>query len=324
MTDQELIEQFYKTKYYISYSGLSKLRFSPRLFFTHYILQQKEESVGAHLVEGRLIHCLLLQPDEYENQFYVAKSKLPSDNLKDIVDKIFREHPECSDLSNFQDEILNTLVEKNLYQTLKTDEQRLAKVITPITIDYLADLTNSIGKSVIDQNMYDKCLRVVTKFKANPEVRYHLGLDVTEFDDVKCHRELPASCDLVDYKFGIKGILDSVIVDDVNKVIKIADVKTTSKTIPEFRESVEYYNYWMQAAMYVLLAKCYFLKLDYTYQYSFVVVDKYEQIYCFPVSQLTLDEWNERFRKALDEAHYHYENRDYSLPYEYIVNKIIL
>ena len=85
MTDQELIEQFYKTKYYISYSGLSKLRFSPRLFFTHYILQQKEESVGAHLVEGRLIHCLLLQPDEYDNQFYVAKSKLPSDNLKDIL-----------------------------------------------------------------------------------------------------------------------------------------------------------------------------------------------------------------------------------------------
>ena len=32
MTDQELIEQFYKNKYYISYSGLSKLLFSPKLF----------------------------------------------------------------------------------------------------------------------------------------------------------------------------------------------------------------------------------------------------------------------------------------------------
>jgi hypothetical protein len=42
------------------------------------------------------------------------------------------------------------------------------------------------------------------------------------------------------------------------------------------------------------------------------------------VSQLTLDDWTERFRKALNEAHYHYTNRDYSLPYEYIVSKIVL
>jgi hypothetical protein len=323
MTDQELIEQFYKNKYYISYSGLSKLRFSPKLFYTHYILQQKEESVGAHLVEGRLIHCLLLQPELYEDQFYVAKSKLPSDNVKDIVDRIFKEH-NCDDLSNFQDEILNILVEKNLYQTLKTDKQRLEKVITPITNDYLTDLVNSTGKSVIDQATYDKCNRIVTKFKAHPDVIQHLGLELTEFDSAKVHRELEASCDLTDYQFGIKGILDSIIVDDVNKVIRIADVKTTSKTIPEFKDSVEYYNYWMQAAMYILLAKCTFGKLDYKYEYSFVVVDKYEQIYCFPVSQLTLDDWNERFRKALNEAHYHYTNRDYSLPYEYIVNKIVL
>ncbi|NBW77250.1 MAG: hypothetical protein EBR34_15865 [Sphingomonadaceae bacterium] len=323
MIEQELIEQFYKTKYYISYSALSKLRFSPKLFFTHYILQQKEESVGAHLVEGRLIHCLLLQPELYEDQFYVAKSKLPSDNLKDIVDKIFKEH-NCDDLSNYQDEILNILIEKNLYQTLKTDKQRLEKVITPITIDYLNDLVNSTGKSVIDQSTFDKCTRIVAKFKAHPDVIQHLGLELTEFDNCKVYRELEASCDLVDYKFGIKGILDTVIVDDVNKVIKIADVKTTSKTIPEFKESVEYYNYWMQAAMYVLLAKCYFMKLDYTYEFSFVVVDKYEQMYCFQVSPLSLDEWNNRFKEALNQAHYHYENRDYSLPYDYIVNKIML
>ena len=323
MLEQELIDQFYKTKYYISYSALSKLKFSPKLFFTHYILQQKEESVGAHLVEGRLIHCLLLQPELYDDQFYVAKSKLPSDNLKDIVDKIFKEH-NCDDLSNYQDEILNILIEKNLYQTLKTDEQRLAKVITPITIDYLSDLNNSIGKSVIDQSTFDKCTRIVTKFKAHPDVIKHLGLELTEFDSCKIHRELEASCDLADYKFGIKGILDSVIVDDANKVIRIADVKTTSKTIPEFKESVEYYNYWMQAAMYVLLAKCYFMKLDYKCEFSFVVVDKYEQIYCFQVSPLSLQDWNNRFKQALTEAHYHYENRDYSLPYDFIVNKIML
>lgn len=323
MIEQELIDQFYSSKYYISYSGLSKLRFSPRLFYTHYILQQKEELVGAHLVEGRLIHCLLLQPELYDDQFYVAKSKLPSDNVKDIVDKIFKEY-KCDDLSNYQDEILNILLEKNLYQTLKTNEQRLAKVITPLTTDYLNDLVHSAGKSVIDQSTYDKCIRIVTKFRQHPDVIKNLGLDVTEFDTVNIHRELEASCDLTDYKFGIKGILDSVLVDDVNKVIKIADIKTTGKTIPEFKDSVEYYNYWMQAAMYMLLAKCHFMKLDYKYEFSFVVVDKYEQIYCFPVSALTLDNWSTRFNESLNEAHYHYTNKDYSLPYEFIVNKVTL
>ena len=66
------------------------------------------------------------------------------------------------------------------------------------------------------------------------------------------------------------------------------------------------------------------MKLDYKYEFSFVVVDKYEQIYCFPVSALTLDNWSTRFNESLNEAHYHYTNKDYSLPYEFIVNKVTL
>jgi orotate phosphoribosyltransferase len=54
--------------------------------------------------------------------------------------------------------------------------------------------------------------------------------------------------------------LDNVVVDHNSKTIFINDLKTTGKSIQDFPESVEYYKYWMQAVIYVMLASEKFLK----------------------------------------------------------------
>ena len=52
-------EEFFNKDFLMSYSGLNKLMYSPALFYSHYVLNQKDDSYDQNMVEGSLIHCLL-------------------------------------------------------------------------------------------------------------------------------------------------------------------------------------------------------------------------------------------------------------------------
>jgi hypothetical protein len=67
-----LEDKFYSQPFSFSYSGLSKLLYSPGLFYNHYILQEREEKLDQHLVEGKVIHCLILDNGSFNNQFIVC------------------------------------------------------------------------------------------------------------------------------------------------------------------------------------------------------------------------------------------------------------
>ena len=67
----EELEKFYKDKFYFSYSGLNKLLYSPAMFYSHYILKQREDSTDPHLIGGRVLHCLLFEPEKFEKDFVV-------------------------------------------------------------------------------------------------------------------------------------------------------------------------------------------------------------------------------------------------------------
>ena len=91
LTGSDELELFYKNKFYFSYSSINKLLFSPRMFYSHYVLNQRQDSVDAHLIEGRVLHCLLLEPENFDEQFLVINSKVPSGNTKTIIDAIFKQ-----------------------------------------------------------------------------------------------------------------------------------------------------------------------------------------------------------------------------------------
>jgi hypothetical protein len=54
------------------------------------------------------------------------------------------------------------------------------------------------------------------------------------------------------------------------------------------------------------------------------VVDKYNQIYPFQVSQESLAAWLKDFDKIIDIVKYHYENKDFTLPYELAIGNVKL
>ena len=67
--NKEKEEKFYANKdFCFSYSSLNKLLFSPSLFYKDYILWDREVRTDKHLIEGKLIHCLLFEEDKVEEK----------------------------------------------------------------------------------------------------------------------------------------------------------------------------------------------------------------------------------------------------------------
>ena len=323
MTEQELINQYYSNKLYLSYSALSKAMFSPMAYYNYYVLGQKEDRLDSHLVEGSVIHCLLLEPTEFSNKFSISSGKFPSENTKRIIDELFREYPDIDLLENYQDDILNKLIRYNLHQSLKTDKQRLEKIITDDTNEYLKGLISAKGKVVIEQSLYDSANKTVELMKNNPSIAESLFMDKTEFDNVEIFSEHPLMIDVENTSFGLKGIIDRLVIDHDKKLYCIRDIKTTGKTITEFPETVEYYNYWAQMAMYCILVRQAF-GYAYGFDCEFIVVDKYKQMYVFSVSPLTLATWALKVNEELEKFEWYYTNKKFDLPYQFVKKRVIL
>ena len=83
--DLEKEEEFYAKEFNFSYSSLNRLLFSPSLFYKDYILQDREIRTDKHLIEGKLVHCLLFEPENFEKKFNLVPGKTPSDNVRKVL-----------------------------------------------------------------------------------------------------------------------------------------------------------------------------------------------------------------------------------------------
>lgn len=330
-TGSNELDNFYKKEFNFSYSSINKLLFSPRMFYNHYVLKQKEDSTDSHLVIGRVLHCLLLEPANFDNQFAVMTSKIPSENNKKIIDNIFRNYlvnqNNTLTLEDYSKDILTHLLTINLHQSLKTDQQRLDKILTDENNEYFEFLKLSLGKTVIDQTILDNCKMSLDVIKANDDVRALLQLDkIQEDDEIEVYNELIVSMSDKNLPFGFKGVLDNVVVDHNSKTLFINDLKTSGKSIQDFPESVDYYKYWIQGAIYVMLASEKFLKdkQDWNVQLTFIVIDKYNQVYPYQVSSESLNKWKIDFEKIVTQIRWHYDNKQYDLPYDLALGNVKL
>jgi hypothetical protein len=328
------MEKFYQKKFYFSYSGLNKLFYSPALFYSHYVLNQREDSTDPHLVGGRVLHCLLFEPDNYDDNFISLPGKLPTDSQRKIIDNIFRIHLSVGNnsllLEDYSTDILTQLLTANLYQSLKTDQQRLEKILTEENKEYFEFLKKSLDKTIVDQPTLDGCKVQVEILKSNKDVRALLQLDKSEEDThIETYNELHIKVEHEQLPFGFHGVLDNVVVDNEAKMLFINDLKTTGKSIQDFPEAVEYYKYWIQGVIYLILATDKFLKdkpdaASWKVQVTFIVIDKYNLVYPFQVSAETMSEWRRDFKNVIQIAQWHYENKRFDLPYDLAIGNVKL
>lgn len=182
MIDFQAEENFYKKKFHFSYSGFNKLLFAPSAFYKHYILNQREDKMEQHLIEGSLLHCLLLEEDKFHDKYVVSPVNLPGDSIKNVVDKVFVRALVTNNLhlslEELEDDILYILQDINLYQSLKTDAQRVEKVITDASISYYNFLATKGNKSVIDEETLNKVKGYAEIVRSNSKITSLLNIGV--------------------------------------------------------------------------------------------------------------------------------------------------
>jgi hypothetical protein len=334
--------EFYSAPFSFSYSSLNRLLYAPNIFYKEYVLKEREIKNDAHLVEGKLTHYLILDSAQFADRFLLASSSIPTGNTKEVVDVVYElsDKTQNLELEDYSAEILATLKAINLHQklvddkkpvggiTLTGDQKRLEKILTKEAKEYFNFLKIKEGKEIIDADTLDKCTRAAQALKNNPAIVNLLGLDrIHDETKLGIYNELEIQAELQGKEFGIKGIIDNMVVDVEKKLITINDLKTSSKSISDFPESVEYWKYWLQAAMYKKLATS-FLKdvIDdtWTIDFNFIVVDKYNQVYPFKVSNESMNAWTEKLEGSLKEGAYHYENKDYTLPFKFVAEEVLL
>jgi len=324
---ENLEKEFYSKRFEFSYSSLNKLMWNPAVFHQLYVLGLKEEKTDAHLVNGKIIHALLLEPEKFLDNFIVSPSNLPTGNTRTVIDRVYSHHVELAkngdereNLVEFAKAILDILKDMNLHQSLKTDEQRLDKIFTPEAVNYWHFLRSKGDRTLIDEETYNVCGNAAEIIRSNKDVCKLIGCDVNEFENKEVFNEIKLSCNVNMKPFGLKGIVDNLVIDHDQKIVYINDVKTTSKDLKDFPESVEFYSYWMQAAVYASLVVSNYAHLidsGYNVKFNFVVIDKMYNVYPFPVNQSTLMTWLSRLENVLDKAAWHYTNNNFNLPYEF-------
>jgi hypothetical protein len=213
----------------------------------------------------------------------------------------------------------------NLYQSLKTDQQRIDKMITEDHKSYWEYMQNCEGKTNIDQGMYDNAKAVVEIIKESTHVMKVMGYTKDNItDDVEIKNEIELAAFPEDLPFGLRGFIDNLVFDHTNKVIRVNDLKKTSKDLNSFEDSISFWRYWMQASIYYILVKNVYLSTpkysDYDFEFRFIVVDPYMQVAPIKISQATLETWIRDTNAKLSEAAYHFENRNFDLPYAFLKN----
>lgn len=329
-----LEKDFYSKKFFYSYSSLNKIIWNPQIFYQMYVLGLKEERLDTHLVQGKLIHLLLLKPEKFEKEFIMTPSSLPSGNLKVVVDRVFKHHIELSrngddrtELAQFDGAILDVMKNINYFQNLKTDKQRIEKIITTEAISYWEFLKTKGNKTLIDPDILKFCTDAVDIIKTNEQVCKLIGCEVSEFDNTEVINELPVTAEFSNKAYGLKGIIDNIVINHDKKIIFVNDIKTTSKDLKDFPETIEYYSYWLQAIIYMIIVNHIYSDITgqgYQIKFHFVVTDKNFQSYAFPVSEETLNNWLERFQTTIAKAEWHYANKNYKLPYNFAKGLVVL
>jgi|TARA_B110000908_G_scaffold136101_1_gene161195 hypothetical protein len=319
--------EFYAKKdFCFSYSSLNKLLFSPSLFYKEYILFDREVRTDKHLVEGKLVHCLVFEPENLTKKFNIVPGKSPSDNIRKVM-KDMSLHTDAETLEFCELQALASLKTLNLFQSLKTDEQRLKKVVNEDNEPYWKFLSNT-NVDVVDQDTLLKCEEKAEAIKENKDVMSLFAEQETDFelDPIETHAEDYLKSKLTDSPFGLHGYIDFYKVDHDKKEVTICDLKTTGKSISDFRDTVDFYNYWLQAAIYCKLV---YDTLgdkaeEYNIKFKFAVIDTHKQVYVFDVTDETLAGWADGLEGVIKVATHHYTEKNYQLPYDFLVGNIKL
>jgi hypothetical protein len=242
----------YYEKPAVSASALKKFEYSPKLF-NDMITGVAKGKDSVALSFGRLVHELVLTPEEFDNKYVVSTIDKPSGQMGELCDNLF--------LNKLYDEFTDDeFIWDNAYTQVGFKRDKIESVKEKFATTgkaYYDFLVTSIGKQVISREDFDKAKDYVER------LRGHKGANKLLFETPgKVEHEIFWNWESLD----AKSKIDKFIIDEENKTIYLIDLKTTSQqvygkqtiakaspyqsTFTGFLKDITFYDYLLQMEFY--------------------------------------------------------------------------
>lgn len=195
---------------------------------------------------GVLTESLLFE-DYNPNDYYIMKFYMPEGKLRDACDKIFPLHePGELNVHKVANILLNNYID---YWDKKDNTWRANKIVNDKdVINYWKAYQESRGFIVISNSMYEKAQSAAQTLRIHQFTKDIFSRDSFFNVEKKSQVKLKFKYKGID----IKAMLDWLIIDHDNKIIRPYDLKTGGKSIEEFEQSFFYWRYDIQATLYMI------------------------------------------------------------------------
>lgn len=227
---------------------------------------EMEKKEHLSLERGKLVHLFALQPDD----FVVADITRPSPGIAAVIEKL----AELSPIEGFCEKTLLDAARKSGFQPRWGDDAVLKSVNTPETKAYFEHLITPDEYVILTSQEKFVIESAIKSIKNHPYANYLIFGN--EWDGIEGYNELPIKSYSATHDILIKGLLDRVAIIHDKKQIIIPDLKTTSKSVSNFKDSYEFWRYYRQHAFYGKLVRDFWKDLidkGYEVYYKSVVVN---------------------------------------------------
>jgi len=320
------VEDYYNVKR-VSNSSLNWLNTSPRYFWMMFNKELEQENLFIYK-KGTMVHSYILEPKEFDKQYVF----LDYDSPKSQQQKDF-----CSNVARFKkgkkEEIL-VRAYKDCYATKESDEKVLekAKLLEKQFKNYIKYIKISTIKTVLSKNSLEK-LENIKKEISNHKIAQSLLINESNSLFGNTEKYIIENELKIYWNFlGVdcKSMLDRLIIDHENKIIKLVDLKTTS-AFEDFNDKLFEYRYYRQLSFYWLAIYSYWKAMSWPEDESKFNIDEYKketyivainmkeptEVKVYDISPTTLNKGLDEIEKAMKELKWHFDNNQWEHPRSY-------
>lgn len=327
-----MTEKEYRALSEDSYSSLKVFLDDRKKYYKKFVQgEDVEEDDSKSLTIGALVDTLVFEPHEFEGRFDLSSALVPTGQMLKFVSSLFRKTVECMSEEGEITRDMEILMEE-AYRDVKFDRE--GKIVDfkrdslEVVVDkfqkgdgetYYRQLRASYGKKVVSLSEMENAEKIVAELKTNRVTRDVININSSNDVDVYTQKII-----IFEVKgYPLKAMIDKMVVDHRDKVIRIYDLKTCWDNENEFQRNYYKYKYYIQAAVYYLAALWWAEKEgwgSYKVEFmEFIVADSnnYQNPLRYPTNVVNLQEGLEGFKyfgrsrggvyKAIDDLKWHRE-----------------
>jgi hypothetical protein len=264
-----MTEQQYRNLDIDSYSSLKLFIEDRKKYYRKFIIREPvKEEESPSTIFGSLVDCLKFTPEVFEERYALAVAQPPTGQYGKFVDQLMRvtlrSLNEAGEITReLEDMMLDAYNEVKHDRDgnvvdFKRDSFEVVKnkfIGSNLEIHY-RQLREAYGKTIIEASNLENAQAVVRELNSNPITRDIMTCRsdqrFTVYSQFPIVGLMPGSY-TQNGDFPLKCLIDRLIVDHEEKVIRIYDLKTVWDNEGEFLHNYFKYKYYIQMALYFYL-----------------------------------------------------------------------